>query len=278
MKKTQIINLIVLLFIFTSCKENLYEKGKINYEKGDYENALINLKAVKEKDKYYLKAKKLIQKSDSLIEVELYEKFINDSLQQINDSLQQIKNYLIVIKEKARLDSIKKVEEKNAIQNEILRLKKELAGIKSFKGGEFRGAISSLEVEVARFVLWGRMADKAKENENRTIKQLGKNIEYHLKKLQLSEFPKIRSEYGKIVKNKLWEHDIDVKVFGRRKTTLQFTGGIFASNRNIKDYQTTLNEILHNLRFKRIKYKWYENDDATYYTLETDSDSKILLY
>jgi len=265
MKRYKIIHLIVLLVLFVSCKNEHYKKGKELFDKGNYEYAKTKFQAVSNDDEHYDEAQKLLKITDSILKIRIRKEFVKDSIAKV--------------KKKIKLDSIKKAEKVLADKNEIERLKKEIKSIKKFNGNEYRNEISSLVIEVALFSTWGRMADTAKNSDNKTIRKQGKNIEYHLKRLQIKEFPRIRANYGKILKNKLWEQDITVSVFGKRKTTLQFTGGTFAANKNKQDFQSTLSKTFNDFRFKRVNYKWYKYDDTyTYYTLDSDKDSKIKLY
>ena len=95
--------------------------------------------------------------------------------------------------------------------------------------------------------------------------------------IQVSEFPKLRKAYGKIVAKKLWVENIEVEVFGNNSKTIQFTGGIFANNKNKQETQETLSEMLNFLRFKKANYKWYEYDDEyTYYDLDSKNDNEIV--
>ena len=207
----------------------------------------------------------LLIKADSLIEVIKRKDFVNDSI--------------FKVKEKIREDSISSAEIKRINEWEIEKMQKELNSIKTFDGAKYRGDISSLKIEIALFSTWGKMAENSKNSEIPEKIRLGKSIEQNLKSLQLREFPKIRANYAKILKNKLWEEDITVQNFGSRKTTIQFTGGIFAANRNKKDFQNTLSQAFMDFRFKRVNYKWYEYDDGyTYYTISSDKDSKIKTY
>ncbi|MFK5958715.1 MAG: hypothetical protein QM495_07585 [Lutibacter sp.] len=255
---------LLLLLVIASCT-NHFEEGKKLFDNKDYDKSITEFKKVSESDDNYNQSQFLLMKADSLIEVIRRDKFVKDSIANV--------------KEKIRRDSIAIVEKKLAIEKEIERLQVELKSIKSFNGSEYRGEVTSLTIEVALFSTWGKMAEEAKNHENLKIKKLGKSIEQNLKSLQLREFPKIRANYAKILKNKLWEENIEVKSFGSRKTTLQFTGGIFASNKNKKDFQTTLSQTFRDFRFKRVNYKWYEYDDEyTYYTISSDKDSKIKIY
>lgn len=80
-----------------------------------------------------------------------------------------------------------------------------------------------------------------------------------------------------MVKDKLWEHDIDVTLGGANNTTLKFSGGYFAANANIKETQKSLQEILTSLRFKQTQYRWYNGqDEYTYYKIESSKDAILL--
>lgn len=77
-----------------------------------------------------------------------------------------------------------------------------------------------------------------------------------------------RKQYAKYLDDKLWEHNIDVET-SNGGTTITFIGGIFASNKNIKDFQNQSAETLRMFGFKRVIYKWIPHDpNYTYYDLE----------
>lgn len=77
--------------------------------------------------------------------------------------------------------------------------------------------------------------------------------------------PKLRKRYIKTLGDKLWEDDIKVKGNGK---TITFIGGVFAANRNIKDFEDKIEDTLKKLGFKRVIYKWVDADvEYTYYDL-----------
>ena len=77
--------------------------------------------------------------------------------------------------------------------------------------------------------------------------------------------PKLRKRYVKVLGDKLWEDDIQVKASGK---IITFIGGIFAANRNKKEFQEKLGDTLKELGFKQVRYKFIEHDDEyTYYDL-----------
>lgn len=112
-------------------------------------------------------------------------------------------------------------------------------------------------------------------SENTEVLENYKNIKTNLSKLQLKMLPILRKNYTNFLNKKLWENDI--KAFNtKNNTVINFTGGLFAANKNIKDFQTQLNETLLKLRFKQANYRWYdESSEYTYYTIFEDSDSFI---
>ncbi len=77
-----------------------------------------------------------------------------------------------------------------------------------------------------------------------------------------------RNEYVKQLKNKMWEHDIDVSTTNGG-TTIWFTAYFFARNANIKEWNDELYDGLKILGFKRVCYKWSKYaDDYTYYDIK----------
>ena len=72
------------------------------------------------------------------------------------------------------------------------------------------------------------------------------------------------------------DHTENARILKKKSKTIQFTGGIFANNKNKQETQETLSEILNLLRFNTVNYKWYEYDDEyTYYELDTKRDNEI---
>lgn len=76
-----------------------------------------------------------------------------------------------------------------------------------------------------------------------------------------------RAEYAKQIKEKLWEENIDV-VTSNGGTTITFIGGLFASHKNIKQWQEEIGPGLEEMGFKRVQYKWIPSaSEYTYYDL-----------
>ncbi|WP_333809262.1 hypothetical protein [Flavobacterium sp.] len=176
-------------------------------------------------------------------------------------------------------DKIISTTEKKLTDVEIKeQLGREISSIdKGIDFTSYKESIESIQLELVLFQVWAKKINEAKSSNNNDIKELGEKLETKVKKIQVLEFPKLRKAYGKIVAKKLWVENIEVEVFGNNSKTIQFTGGIFANNKNKQETQETLSEMLNFLRFKKANYKWYEYDDEyTYYDLDSKNDNEIV--
>ncbi|MDY7025959.1 MAG: hypothetical protein SVC26_06430 [Pseudomonadota bacterium] len=99
-----------------------------------------------------------------------------------------------------------------------------------------------------------------------------------VKSIQAKAFPKMRDDYGPILRRELWEHDLSAKTYGTGMRKIKLVGGAFAANRNIKQMQDTLNSVMHMLRFKQSLYQWYDGSDTTYYDLKSLSDTDLAVW
>ncbi len=192
--------------------------------------------------------------------------------------------------EKEKLDSIERAE--NWLKDSLTRIEKELKETEKFKeqlsgelkdakvfkaGSEFRDEVTSLQYEIILFGAWNNLIKRAENHPDKEIQQIGKNLKAQAIRIQRSEFPALRKNYGEILRNKLWEQNIEVRTFGSGNSTIEFTAGMFANNKNKADFQNLLSENFHLFRFKKVNYKWYKYDDEyTYYTIKSSNDSELV--
>ncbi|MDR3047448.1 MAG: hypothetical protein LBU51_07555 [Bacteroidales bacterium] len=162
------------------------------------------------------------------------------------------------------------------------QLEKEIKAINDGIGFDiYRGTIEDIDMRLELFKSWNDLIEKGKQSNDSKIQTISKQLEAKVKKVQQKEFPKMRKEYADIADKLLWEHNIDVTVTGTGNKYINLTGGIFASNGNIKDTQTELKLMLYKLRFNQTRYRWYRNqDEYTYYNMKGKSDTEpvTLLY
>lgn len=228
------------------------ELAKIKIEKQDYAGAISELQNIQENHSFFKEAKKLKSQVDSLIKVKNMEKEITRALK-FNE---------------------KKRKETKALKE---KLEGEIASINDgIDFSSYRGSVSSIQIELALFIVWAKFIEEASVHSEKEIQDLGAKLKRKVQKIQKKEFPILRKNYRKVIHKILWPQDIETAIYGSRYTTIQFTGGIFAANKNKQEVQEMLQEVLVALRFKRINYKWHKYDDGyTYYKLDVPSDEEI---
>ncbi len=144
------------------------------------------------------------------------------------------------------------------------------------KYGNTWTTIEHLTNQLSNFNQWYNYVNDGKNSSVDSVKKSAAKLETSLVEFQKKEFANLRKTYCKIAKEKLWEENVDVKSIGSSYSTIEFSGVYFASNKNIKKTQETIQEIVRRLRFKKVNYKWYKGaSEYTYYNLETPNDSKL---
>jgi hypothetical protein len=77
----------------------------------------------------------------------------------------------------------------------------------------------------------------------------------------------------------MWENDIEVSANGTGKKYVNFSGGVFAANKNKQEFQTQVQEVLNMFRFNQARYRWYkEESEYTYYTMYEGKDSEPVTF
>lgn len=211
---------------------------------GKYDDALSSLKDIKSENSLFEKSENLKIKIDSL----------------------QTAEKLVLEK-----------EEKEQIKES---LKRELESLKDgIDFSNYRGSVESIQIELILFGAWANSINDGELSEDSETKKLALLLKKKVKKYQISEFPRLRKDYAKVVANKMWENDIEVYSSGTGNRYINFAGGIFAANKNKKDFQTELQEILTLLRFKQSRYRWYKGEDEyTYWTNYEGKDSDLVTF
>jgi len=234
-------------------KEKIESANKF-IKDGNYSNAISNLKEVEKTDSLYSIAQILIKKAENLNNLSDEEKRI--------------------AKEKKAGDAKKEeiVRQKEQLEREIKSIEK---GIKFADGN----SIEEIQMDIVVFGTWAKLITESKESENAEIINLGKKLKSKVSRIQIKEFPNLRKQYAKIVAEKMWENDIEVSANGTGKKYINFSGGVFAANKNKKKFQIQVQEILKMFRFKQARYRWYkEESEYTYYTIYEGKDSELVTF
>lgn len=305
------VSIFAVLFVLSKLFPiNYFEEGKKYYSEKEYEKAFKYLNQVEENHENYSNALNLIKEIQPIVdsinivkkqkEQEEEQKRIKakqekekakqekqkakQEKQKAEEKAKQEKDKLIKAelseeqKEKELLKTEKHAEEENdeSIYNKK-QLKKEIESIdKGIEIGEGNN-IESLQMDIVLFSLWAKLITDAENSKDEETKELGKRLKSKVLKIQVVGFPKLREKYTEIISNKLWENDIDVYSNGSSKKYINFTGGVFARNKNKQDFQNQVNEVLLMFRFKQSRYRWYKGDNEyTYYTIFQGKDSDLV--
>lgn len=236
-----------------NAKANIESANKY-IESGNYSNAISELEKIQKTDTLYNNAQLLIKKADSLSNLTDEEKRIANELKAENAKKEEL------LKQKEQLErEIKSIDE----------------GIKFADGN----SIDELQMDIVVFATWAKIIKESEESEETEIKNLGKKLKTKVSRVQVREFPNLRKQYAKIVANKMWENDIEVSANGTGKRYINFSGGVFAANKNKKEFQTQVQEVLNMFRFKQARYRWYKGEsEYTYYTMYEGKDSELVTF
>lgn len=253
------LTLVVFVLIGISFQSIKNDKGKndlknaINLiEKGEFSKSIQILNNINVDSPYFTEAVALVQTADSLNKIAKEEELIELQLKA----------------EKSKLDELAKQKERFELEIESIN--------KGFDSSIYRGSIEGLILEVELFESWAKLINRGLETDDLEVQKLAKQLKIKVSNIQKNEFPKIRKEYTEIVAKKMWENDIDVSSSGTGNKYINFTGAIFAANKNKKDFHTELHEILYSFRFNQARYKWFDGaTEYTYWTIYEGSDSDL---
>lgn len=249
-----IVPLLAVVFISDEdLTEDRIEIAATNIEKGYYTDAINSLSKIEKKDPLYKEAKKLLNKADSLNQIDEKEKQIALKLEE---------------------DKKAEADKKSLFE----QLERELKSVnKGVDFSTYRGTVDALQMELILFGTYAQIIKQGENSDDIEINNLANQLKTKVVKMQINEFPVLRKEYAKVVAKLMWEHDIDVFSSGKNNNYLNFTGGLFAANKNKQDFQEQLKDAPKMFRFNQTRYRWYKGEDEyTYYTIYEGNDSDLV--
>ena len=187
-------------------------------------------------------------------------------------------NYVANADKKA--NGIEVVDPKKEAEQLTAQLQKEISEFdKPFDNSKYRGSTDAVKNEVIVFGAWAQIINNGLASMSPENKSLADKLKSKVVALQVKEFPLMRKEIAKEMSTTLWEHNIEVKCFGKGNTTLDFIGGTYASNKNIKDTQIALSDVTKMYRFKRTQFRWIPSEEKyTYYEIDSPNDSELVTF
>ena len=139
---------------------------------------------------------------------------------------------------------------------------------------------NSVEDDVASWISWYKSStslyNDAKTNKDQTIKEQSKVLKEHLLKLQVRDFPELRENYTNAKKEVLSQKNITIAASGAMHDTLTFTGNVFESSKQKRQFLKSIDQIAKDLRFKTVVFKWSDKaSDISDYKVDAKGDSEI---
>jgi hypothetical protein len=104
-------------------------------------------------------------------------------------------------------------------------------------------------LRLASFSAIAKFVSEAEARSDPAVKTLAASLKQALSREQVRQLALLRRAWAASADETMWEHNIDIRVFGAGNRTIELIGGVFANNKNIKQIQETLSDALHSLRF-----------------------------
>lgn len=161
------------------------------------------------------------------------------------------------------------------------KIQREIDGFSDgFDPSVYKDNRDSILIGLALFSVWATMIEEGESLDlNFAQKEQRAILRQKIIEAQVETFPKFREAYGPILDKNLWEFDIDARSFGKNHKTIEFVGGIFAANSNIKEFHILWRETFQNLRFKQIRYKWFDDaSEYTYFDINPPADNELIIW
>lgn len=128
---------------------------------------------------------------------------------------------------------------------------------------------------VEKFKTSAALIVSAKQSIDKETKKEALLFEKKLITYQKNWLPKLRKSYTAMVANTLWENDVNVRIAGNSNTAITFIATYFYTNKNIKIIHESVYDMLYDLRFKRVNYKFSEHGAYTYFNIDSPKDSNL---
>lgn len=160
------------------------------------------------------------------------------------------------------------------------RLRREMNSFETFDISKFTGTNFGFLAVNTVFQVWASMVEEAR---GLTLSQEDRALVERFRagaiKTQTWALPEIRDAYGPHIRKLLWDKDVTAKTFGDGYRTVEFVGGLFAANRNIKAFNDELWVTFRILRFQQARYKWFkEAREYTYFDIEGPDDNDLVVW
>ena len=159
------------------------------------------------------------------------------------------------------------------LQTEVAQWKNEPLGADTLT------SVDTIQLRALLYSNWADLITKGEQSTNPEDKKLAEQLKALVIKKQVADFPVIRKAYASVLKDKLFNEQVDnVTASGAGNTVLTFTGSPFVSNKFVSAVAEASYNAVTLLRFKRTEYMWSTNQsqDYKYKTFDGVSDTALI--
>lgn len=157
-----------------------------------------------------------------------------------------------------------------------------LSFIKNFPPDSFWKSSKSISIAIDSFDRFASLYLLSMGNYSDNFLKNAQQLGAETKKLQQKVFPLLRKNFTQQMADEMRKFDIEVSCTGKDNSILTLTGEIFSKNKNISDFQNTLDNSSYkkppakHFRFKEIRYAWHKNQsDPVVFEIHSLPDNKL---
>ena len=121
--------------------------------------------------------------------------------------------------------------------------------------------VESIQELLLIFSNWAELIEKSRDTEDIT-QSLSQTLQKHAEQYQAKAFPIMRREYATLLGQLVYDMYINVHVSGRGNRCINFTGVVFASRQNTKDFYDVVRRTIYHLRFTQVVFLWHVDADS----------------
>ena len=249
--------LCLVLTFLTSCNFN-YRDGERLFKEKKYEESKIKLLGVPADGRYYNEARLLIQKIDSTRSYKFRQDFIRDSID--------------IVKYEIKEDSIREVERLERIellQSDIYAHIENLKNISEIENY----TINQMIMKIGLFAVIATRCKAGLRIDIPELNRSAKQCQDLLLKVQLKEYPEMRSSYASVLTGQFTDYDIWVECEDSRNKTLVLVGDYFVFDERIPEIHELLKTKLKEFRFDHVSYRWSSKyPNGSRYSIDSKDD------
>jgi hypothetical protein len=134
--------------------------------------------------------------------------------------------------------------------------------------------------DISSWVSWYKSSaalyNQAKVHQDKGLRAQSQVLKEKLSSVQTKSFPKQRASYAQSKLKVLATKEIDIETSGKANDILLLSGDIFESKRAQNEFMKRIDQVVKDLRFHRVVFKWSEyGSHHRDYEISSKMDSEI---